>query len=111
MSRARAAQCAGIHQSTLEKWIGLARKGVEPYAAFFQEIKEAERHTEEDLLALIREHAIEDWKAGAWLLERRYQDRYALKTKVQHEIKPMTPEQALARYRELTGHDWPGSGE
>jgi transposase len=110
MSRARAAECAGITAATYKGWVSKGRAGQEPYAAFLAEVREAERHSEEELLDLIKEHAIEDWKAASWLLKCRYQDRYGEQTKVQHEVK-FTEEQARAKYRELTGREWSGVDE
>lgn len=110
MTLARAAECGGISFETYRRWRKRGEAGEEPFCGFFAEVKEAERDAEEELLLRIREHSVETWQAGAWLLERRYPARYGPpKQRLQHEVKPMTPEQAAARYRELTGHDWPGS--
>jgi transposase len=110
MTLARAAECGGVSFETYRKWRKRGEAGEEPFCAFFAEVKEAERDAEEELLLRIREHSIETWQAAAWLLERRYPHRYGPpKQRLQHEVKPMTPEQAAARYRELTGHDWPGA--
>jgi hypothetical protein len=70
-------------------------------------IKEAQASGEEALVDIIKGHAFETWQAAAWLLERRYPERYGPpKQRLQHEVTPMTPEQAAAKYRELTGQDW-----
>lgn len=105
MSRARAAQCAGVGVSTYKVWVQRADKGEEPYASFLAEVKDAEATAERALLGLIRKHAVETWQAAAWLLERRYPKRYALRQRVTHEVQ-LTEEQARAKYRELTGKEW-----
>lgn len=105
MSRARAAQCAGVGVSTYKLWVQRANAGDEPYASFLAEVKDAEADAERRLLALIRGHAVETWQAAAWLLERRYPKRYALRQRVTHEVQ-LTEEQARAKYRELTGKEW-----
>jgi transposase len=107
MSRARAAECAGIGVSTYKGWRKRAETGEEPFASFLADVKEAETEAEAELLERIREHSLTTWQAGAWLLERRYPERYSLKQRIAHEVT-MTPEQARAKYRELTGTDWPG---
>jgi transposase len=103
LTRAVAAGLAGVSPTTLYKYL---RQDAE----FAQRVKSAQRHGEEALVDLIREHAAQTWQAAAWLLERRYPERYGPpKQRLQHEVTPMTPEQAAAKYRELTGQDWPGA--
>lgn len=108
LPRRRAARLAGIHPATLFDWLARGRAGEQPYADFADRIKSAEIEGEESLVDLLREHAVETWQAAAWLLERRFPARYSLKQRVSHEVH-MTPEQARAKYRELTGQDWPGA--
>jgi len=105
MSRARAAQYAGIGVSTYKGWVLRGNAGEEPYASLLAAVKAAELEAEAEILDRIREHSFDTWQAGAWLLERRYPERYALKQRVQHEVK-FTEEQARAKYRELTGKEW-----
>lgn len=100
LTRKVAARVAGISPTTLYKYL---REDAE----FAQRVKSAQADGEESLVDLIREHAADTWQAAAWLLERRYPDRYGPpKQRLQHEVTPMTPEQAAAKYRELTGQDW-----
>lgn len=100
LTRSVCARLAGVSPSTLYKQM---REDPE----FSQRIKEASALGEEALIALIDEHAKVTWQAAAWRLERRYPERYGPpKQRLQHEITPMTPEQAAAKYRELTGRDW-----
>lgn len=101
------ARLAGISPTTLFNWIRRGRSGESPFVELVEQLKEAEAYGEEALVDLIDEHAKTTWQAGAWRLERRYPDRYGPpKQRLQHEIPPMTPEQAAAKYRELTGKDW-----
>jgi transposase len=100
LTRKVAARAAGVAPSTLYKEL---RENAE----FSQQVKNAQADGEECLVDLIREHAAATWQAAAWLLERRYPDRYGPpKQRLQHEVTPMTPDQAKAKYRELTGKDW-----
>jgi transposase len=100
LTRAVAARAAGISPTTLYKEL---RENPQ----FAQAIKEAQASGEEALVDIIKGHAFETWQAAAWLLERRYPERYGPpKQRLQHEVTPMTPEQAAAKYRELTGQDW-----
>lgn len=100
-----AARCAGISPETFYKWLRLGRKGIEPYAQLVQRLKEAQSRGEMELVDIIKMHAADTWQAGAWLLERRYPERYALKQKISHEVQ-LTPEQARAKFKEITGKEW-----
>lgn len=105
MSRARAAAFAGVPYPTYKLWRQLGEQGKEPYASFLSQVKAAELVAEGELLDLIREHSTETWQAAAWLLERRYPERYSLKQRLQHEVK-FTEAEARAKFRELTGKEW-----
>jgi hypothetical protein len=52
------------------------REGVEPYLQFLHEVNAAENDAERELVDLIRSSVPDDWKAGAWLLERRHPRRW-----------------------------------
>lgn len=55
---------------------------------FFNIIKKAEQEFETRNLEIIKSHAVDDWKAAAWLLERRRQKEYV----VRQDIAFSTPE-------------------
>lgn len=105
LTRAICARLAGVAPSTLYK-------ALREDAEFSQRVKTAQADGEQALIDTIRAASAEPkhWTAAAWLLERRYPERYGPpKQRLQHEVTPMTPEQAAAKYRELTGQDWPGA--
>lgn len=58
-----------IHPDTFVDWKGYARDGRQPYARLFERIDEAQAAEEIDLVSKIR--ADPDWRAKAWVLERR----------------------------------------
>lgn len=77
-----------IVQSTYCEWINAGdedlRNEVESqYSNFSKKIKEAENEFRETLRSVIKQHAANDWKAGAWLLERSDPESYKLKDKVE----------------------------
>lgn len=55
---------------------------------FYHIIKKAEEEFETTNLNIIKKHAVDDWKAAAWLLERRRQKEYV----VRQDIQFSTPE-------------------
>ena len=76
--RVWSAEEAGISFDTFNQWF---RHNSE----FSDAVKKAEEEGRErqkaDLLLIIEEHAKKFWQAGAWILERRYSEEFALKTK------------------------------
>jgi len=75
----------GIDDTTYYNALSIARKQLEegmetsPEIEFFYKIKNAEREFETRNLELIKSHAVDDWKAAAWLLERRRQHEYVVR--------------------------------
>lgn len=91
-----AALFAGISESTFYKWLQKGNEAreqeIEPenseYLQFLQAIEKAQADTEIENLLVVRGAAqgkptkegvpgeAQDWKAAAWLLERKFPDRY-----------------------------------
>jgi len=74
--QAAARQC--VPESVLNDWLELGRAGREPYATFATDLDAAEADSALKLIAAITDSAKTrpslggDWKAAAWLLERKY---------------------------------------
>ena len=69
-----ACQYAGIDTSTFYLWMQSGREGKDKTKIdFFNSIKKAEAECAFSTLKKINEASTEDWRAGAWLLERRHQ--------------------------------------
>ena len=75
-------------------------KREQPYFEFFTAIKKAKSKGKAKLVKTIFQHAAMSWQAAAWLLERRYPDQFALRTRseltgkdggpIQHEHASVT---------------------
>ena len=104
-----AARIGGISPSTFFAWM---QKGEQAssgaFRAFFETVEEAKCHAEALAVGLIEQAArglpyktirtvtgedgsvtttegvTQDWRAAAWLLERRYPDRYSPRQKLEH---------------------------
>ena len=78
-----AAAEASIGYSTLKRWLskGRAEDAEEPYLSFYAEVEEASNRSEIHLLEKIR--SAEDWRASAWILSRRFPDRWSEKRSVE----------------------------
>lgn len=74
----------GIDPKTLRNWLTYAEKGDERYVPVRAAILEAESEVELEAIRRIGAAALEDWKADAWWLEKRYPKRYGNRSKVEH---------------------------
>lgn len=85
-------------------WIRRGRAGDEPFAAFVHKLEETEAETEEALLVQIR--AADAWQSKAWILERRFPKRWALKHRTQADVRvtneaPKSKEELEAQLRSM----------
>jgi len=68
-----ACNVAGIVDSTFYTWMATGRDNPDTeFATFRSEVLQAESQQGQKMLALIQQHAVKDWKAAAWVLERRH---------------------------------------
>jgi len=79
-----AAQAASIGARTLDEWLYHGRKELEanpdaesPCTDFVKAVTVASATFESDCLAMIQDAAPKNWTAAAWLLERKFPERYA----------------------------------
>ncbi len=78
-----AANAAGIHPTTLHRWLRQGRAQVRGrYRKFVNAVEKAQAEGESRDVALIARAAASDWKAAAWRLERRAPRRYGLRVQV-----------------------------
>lgn len=85
---ATACELAGISEATYYGWMSAGEEGVEPYSDFFETVTQARARGEQGMVDVLHLAALQktdaegnatgavDWKAAAWLLERRFPDRY-----------------------------------
>ena len=78
-----AAAAAGIHRTTLHRWIRLGREQKRgKYRRFLNVAEKAQAEGESRHVALIAKAATDDWKAAAWSLERRAPRRYGARVQI-----------------------------
>ena len=93
-SRAAAAEAARVGRTTLFRWLKDGAAGAEPYASFTAKVREAEGELEKELVTIIKGHSADSWQAAAWLLERKWQKRWAIRRDRQdRDAAPLTPEE------------------
>lgn len=82
----QAANLAGMSYETLNRWrIQGEAKGAKPeFRHFWQSLRKAQALAMERLVSRIQKAARKDWKAAAWLLERRHADEFARPQRMEH---------------------------
>lgn len=82
-----AAGYAGVPSSTFFAWVKKGRRERrEPYATFVDKLDQAIAENEMSNLAFISAARKESWQSAAWLLERRYPERYGRRTRVDGNV-------------------------
>jgi len=69
-------KAVGISTKTFYQWLNRGETE-KKYAEFKKVVEESEAKFEERLVGTIKTYSIEDWKAAAWLLERRFPRRWS----------------------------------
>lgn len=83
------AAAIGVTESTFSRWINNPKSDLQRQLA--QELKKAEADYKNALLAVIAKASRErDWKAAAWLLERKYPAEYARQDRIQAQVEQTT---------------------
>jgi hypothetical protein len=72
-----AAGVAGIDPRSLTRWRARGRDGDVAFGPFCRRLDAAIQESELTLIQIVRKAARRDWKAAAWLLERRFRKRWA----------------------------------
>lgn len=81
-----AARAAGISESTFYRWRERGEKARGgKFREFWEALKRAEAEAEQRLVERILSASSDTWQAAAWILERRYPDRWGRKDRVKHE--------------------------
>jgi transposase len=85
-----AAKAAGIHRSSVHRWLhdGRAQKRGR-YYQFVIAVEKAQAESESRDVMLIAKAAGEDWRTAAWRLERKWPRRYGTRVKlaIQQELE------------------------
>ena len=76
----------GVRPDTFSKWVNHPK--TENQRQLSQALKKEESSYKANLLKLIYNNAVErDWKAAAWLLERKYPDEFARTERVRADAR------------------------
>lgn len=103
-TKTEAASACGIHRDTLNEW-------EHEYPEFAEAVERAEAEQIVGMVAMILGAGAEDWRATAWLLERRHPELFSLnphfKTKepVEYEFTGERAEAVLDLARSILAHE------
>ena len=78
---------AGIEASTYYRWMDWGKKGRKEFVEFCKSIQSAIARAEIASVSRIRFAEERDWKAAAWMLERRHPERWANTQRVKIEVE------------------------
>ncbi len=95
-SRAAAAEAARVSRSSLHSWLRRGADGEEPYESFLIKVRAAEGELERELVTIIKKHSITSHSAACWLLERRFQTRWAQRRPEDKREAPLSADEATA---------------
>jgi len=73
----------GVSKQTWYNWLdkgSKAKSGL--YRKLYEEVEKAESRAESRYVTIIAQAAEENWQAAAWMLERKYPERWGRKDKV-----------------------------
>jgi len=108
-----AARASGITDKTFQNWRKWAKEGKEPYAGLMVELSEAEATAEVGILTTLQSASKGQLPssakpdAAAWILERRYPERYgrrqavALEHSGQVDTATLTPDERAQKRAEI----------
>ena len=82
-----AAEAEGVARATVYNWRERGQEGKEPYASFVTDLAKAHAQVEARLSVTIVNRAKDDWRAGAWHLERRVPERFAEQAKLEKKLE------------------------
>lgn len=87
MSYENACAKAGIRRSTFHNWLakGEQKNARAKYVKFVDEVYKANAEVEFQLLKQIQD--AKEWQAKAWILERRFPERWGRKDRIEHTGK------------------------
>lgn len=96
-----ACAAVGIHKDTYYDWLAKAERGSKQHKEFSDAVQKAQAQAELRLLADIEQNG-DQWQRQAWKLERRFNERWGRKDKLEATLN-VNPFTELVKAVEETG--------
>lgn len=79
---------ADVTYRCFREWVKQGQaEGEGEFFQFSQDVTRAMADAEAKSIAMVRTHSADDWRAAAWILERRHPDRWANTQRVKLEVE------------------------
>ena len=99
LTKRNISETLGLGKNTVGGWIRAGHEGDPAYVSFSDRCAKAEKQAQGSLVTMITEQGHKDWRAAAWLLERRF-DEFKLRSRTsadaQFELDRLNIEKAQA---------------
>jgi hypothetical protein len=96
-----AAEAEGVARATVYNWRDRGHAGEQPFVDFVVDLEKAQGRIEARLTLNITQRAKDDWRAGAWYLERRRAERFGEQGKLERKLEDEYERLIDAARREL----------
>ena len=83
----QAAPASGVSYNTAKEWLAKGKAGDPNYVDFYKAIETARARWVAGAVLRISKAATKEWKAAAWLLERRYPEMFGQRTKLDAKLQ------------------------
>lgn len=80
LTRRNVSDTLGLGKNTIGRWIKRGLEGDDGFVAFSERCVQAEKQAQGALIDMITHQGPKDWRAAAWLLERRF-DEFKLRSR------------------------------
>ena len=82
-----AVQAAGLNYNTWLNWVRKGKKGIQPYADFYEKLEQAKAESETDIVEMLNE-SIESGNTGVaqWMLSRKFPKRWEKTERVEAKV-------------------------
>lgn len=95
-TKAMVAKKVNIPTDMITRWLRLGRQGHEDFRDFTIEYDASQGVAVQNMVDQVIEHSKKDWRAAAWLLERRY-DQFKLKARTSERAQKRLDELAIKK--------------
>ena len=99
LTKRNISETLGLGKNTISVWLKAGQEGDPAFVSFADRCAQAEKQAQGSLIAMISEQGHKDWRAAAWLLERRF-DAFKLRSRTsadaQAELDRLNIEKAQA---------------
>ena len=95
-TKAMVSKKVGVPTDTITRWLRMGRMGQDQFRQFAIDYDASMGVAVQNMVDRVIEHAEKDWRAAAWLLERRY-DQFKLKSRTSQKAQDALDQLAIKK--------------